>query len=339
MDDTGRRSAPDWELEDVPCDLCGAADAEPILRCPDRILHRPVTFAVVRCRRCGLARINPRPTRTSLTAAYVATHEPPTALEKGFRAPRGLFRWALVNYRRYPLGGKAPAWLRAALRPVASLVLRGRKGQVYLPYRGAGRLLDFGCGAGKFVARMAAAGWQAEGLDLSPDAIRAGREAGLALRLGTLPGADLPPGSFDCITMWHSLEHVPSPMATLRAARQLLQPGGTLLVSVPRLDSLVARWTGSAWYGLGVPLHLTQFTRDTLARCLEAAGFRTLRFHHASRASWLRLSCGYVADDTGRQVYRRLSRSRFVPGLLAAAAKVARRSQQLGVLAQAEDQS
>ena len=52
-----------------------------------------------------------------------------------------------------------------------------------------------------------------------------GREAGLMLHLGTLPGADLPPQVYDVVTMWQALEHVPSPKATLEAVRRLLRPG------------------------------------------------------------------------------------------------------------------
>jgi cyclopropane fatty-acyl-phospholipid synthase-like methyltransferase len=95
------------------------------------------------------------------------------------------------------------------------MVLRRRKAAVYLPYAGEGRLLDFGCGSGENVARMAAAGWKAEGIDLSAEAVAAGRAAGLPLRVGTLPGMDLPRESFDTVTAWGSLEHVPSPLATL----------------------------------------------------------------------------------------------------------------------------
>lgn len=327
----------DWQLEDAPCDLCGSAEADPVLQCPDRILHRPVTFTLVACRRCGLARVNPRPTADSLAVGYAATYQRPTALAEGFDPPRGLLRWALANYRNYPLGRSAPRPVRALLRPLGALALRGRRGATYLPYPEGGRLLDFGCGHGKFVARMVAAGWHAEGLDLSPDALAVGREAGLTLHHGTLPGADLPEAAFDAVTMWHSLEHVPSPRATLEAAHRLLRPGGLLLVSVPRLDSLPARWTGPAWYGLGLPLHLTQFTRATLLAYLDAIGFRVERFTSVRRTSWLRRSFGWRADDTGSRLCRRLSRSRLVAGALCLAARLTGRTQQMVALARRRD--
>jgi len=322
-----------WQLEEVPCDFCGASQAEVLLSSPDRMLGRPVEFRVVRCTACGLARMDPRPTAAGLAAGYAATYVAPAAPAKGGRPPRGLLRWALVNYRDYPLGTKAPPAIRWLLRPFGAWALWGRKGLAAPPYEGQGRLLDFGCGTGKFVARMAAAGWHAEGLDLSPDAVRAGRAAGLNLREGTLPGTDLPPESCDVVTMWGSLEHVPSPKATLAAARTVLRPGGLLLVAVPRFDSLPARWFGPAWYPLGLPLHLTQFTRASLRRYVESAGFRVERTVSVPRSGWLRGSFAHLADDTGRGLHRRLSRSRVVVGLMGLWSRLAGRAEQVICLA------
>ena len=222
-----------------------------------------------------------------------------------------------MNWRGYPLGERSAAPLRWLLWPPAMLKLRDRRFVGYVSYEGAGRLLDFGCGVGRYVAQMAAAGWRAEGLDLSGDAVETGCRAGLALHQGTLPGAGLPAQSYDAIMMWHALEHVPSPMATLCAAGELLRPGGRVVVVSPLCDSLAARWFGPAWYAHGeLPRHLTHFTRRTLRRHLEAAGLRVERVRSVRRPTFFRRSFGYLADDTGRGLHRRLARS----GLVARAA-------------------
>jgi SAM-dependent methyltransferase len=164
---------------------------------------------------------------------------------------------------------------------------------------------------------------------MSPAAVDIGRSAGLTLHAGTLPGAALPPESFDVVTMWQALEHVPSPRATLAAVRELLSPGGRLLVVLPRLDSLEARWFGSAWFGLELPRHLTHFTAATLRRHLEAAGLEFVRLRSIRRPAIIRRSYAQLADETGRARHKRLSRSRIAAGILSWIAYAAGRSGQM----------
>jgi 2-polyprenyl-3-methyl-5-hydroxy-6-metoxy-1,4-benzoquinol methylase len=326
-----------WQLEEVPCDYCGSREAEVLLRGRDRAHGMPGEFNVVACRRCGLARTSPRPTLASLAAAYPDEYPEHQAAGRGARAPQGLRRWALVNRRGYPLGRRSPAVVRWLTAPLAAAALGGRRTSGYLPYAGEGRLLDFGCGVGGYVAKMAAAGWKAEGMDMSTEAVRRGREAGLTLHLGTLPGADLPPQVYDVVTMWQALEHVPSPKATLEAVRRLLRPGGRLLVVCPRLDSLDARWFGAAWFALELPRHLTHFTAATLRRHVEAAGFEVETLRSVRRPAILRRSFAQLADETGRAIHRRLARSRVVPGLVSWISLLAGRTGQMMCVARRKD--
>ncbi|MBM4018145.1 MAG: class I SAM-dependent methyltransferase [Planctomycetes bacterium] len=312
---TKHKAATAAAIEEVPCDFCGAAEADFVLARADRLGALPGEWRVVRCRRCGLARTSPRPAAEALSRAYPDGYECHQGAPENRGPPHGLLRWALVNLRGYPLGRRSAAPLRWLLTPAAALRLRNRKFVGCLPYEGEGRLLDFGCGGGRYVAQMAAAGWKAEGIDLVPAAVRAGRAAGLVIHQGTLPGADLPPGTYDLVTMWHVLEHVPSPLATLRAVRDVLRPGGRLAVVCPMNDSLSARWFGAAWYGLDMPRHLTHFTRTTLRRHLEAAGFRVESAHSIRRPTFMRGSLALLADDTGRALYARLARMHVVARL------------------------
>ena len=326
-----------WQLEEVPCDYCGSRDADVLLRGRDRAHGMPGEFNVVACRRCGLARTSPRPAVESLAAAYPEEYPEHQVDGREARAPQGLLRWALVNRRGYPLGRRSPAAVRWLMAPLAAAALSGRRTFGYLPYTGEGRLLDFGCGVGGYVATMAAAGWKSEGIDMSAEAVRRGREAGLTLHLGTLPGADLAPQLYEVVTMWQALEHVPSPKATLEAVRRLLRPGGRLLVVCPRLDSLDARWFGAAWFALELPRHLTHFTAATLRRHVEAAGFAVETLRSVRRPAILRRSFAQVADETGRAIHRRLARSRVVPGLVSWISLLAGRTGQMMCVARRKD--
>lgn len=328
-----RRPPDEWQLEEVPCDYCGAWEADSLYRGCDRLHGLPGEFEVVVCRACGLARTNPRPTPESLAGAYPPDYGPHETRAQPPSPPRGALRWLLLNYRGYPLGERAPAVLRALAWPWAALRLRHRRLLSYVPWPGEGRLLDVGCGSGRYVGRMAAAGWHAEGIDTSEQAVAAGRQAGLDLHHGTLEAADLAEASFDVVTMWQALEHVPSPAATLAAAHRLLVPGGRLLVVCPRLDSLPARFFGRAWFGLELPRHLTHFSKGTLTRHLEAAGFEVERVHSWRRPGVVRRSFGFLAAERGGRLWRWLERSRLVSGTLSLLALALGRTGQMGAVA------
>ncbi|MFO8013083.1 MAG: class I SAM-dependent methyltransferase [Phycisphaerae bacterium] len=321
---------PEIRLQPVPCDYCGSEEAEPCFSGPDRVCGLEGEFHVVRCRECGLLRTNPQPVPEDLPKAYLPSYDVHEASVRIPEPPGGLLRWALVNYRAYPLGSKAPAVVRLAMGPWAVLRLRGRKFIDYVPYRGEGRLLDFGCGTGRYVARMAAAGWHAEGIDLVPQAVAAGRQAGLTIHEGTLPGGALPASHYDVITMWHVLEHVPGPMATLKAARDLLRPDGRLVVVCPMVDSLAASWFGASWFGMReLPRHLTHFSQKTLRRHLEAAGFDVVRVVPIRRPTFMRHSLLQEAEDTGKARYRWLARSRMLSRVLSHLARLLGRTDEV----------
>src|SRR5205823_1209681 len=204
-------------------------------------------FAVAQCQSCGLCFTNPRPSRQSITSFYPDSYRPHQTPDARRRRPRPV---------------SPGSWARP------------RNERLALPWHGEGRLLDFGCGGGSYLERMARQGWRVTGVDASPAAVnRIRNDLGLNAHVGSLPHARLHAESFDVVTMWHSLEHVHDPLDVLRQARRLLAPGGKLVVAVPNIDSLPFRWFGHAWYGLDLPRHLTHFSAWTLKLMLQRAGF------------------------------------------------------------------
>jgi SAM-dependent methyltransferase len=141
---------------------------------------------------------------------------------------------------------------------------------------GAGRkLLDIGCGDGSFLLAARQKGWRVVGTEINPEPARA---AGLEVfRDVALAAAS---GPFECITLWHSLEHVRDPVAILRECRTLLKPTGVLFIAVPDAGGLEARTFGARWFHLDVPRHLFHFTRKSLEGVLRTAGFAGLRSWH-----------------------------------------------------------
>jgi SAM-dependent methyltransferase len=90
--------------------------------------------------------------------------------------------------------------------------------------------------------------------------------------VGEIHNADLDPGSFDVVRLWSVLEHSTQPDVMLRRVHELLAPGGWAIIQVPNATSLAARVSGDRWPAWDTPIHLTHFTKKTLAAMADDAG-------------------------------------------------------------------
>lgn len=108
-----------------------------------------------------------------------------------------------------------------------------------------GQALDIGCGGGLFLAALQRAGAQATGIELSDTrAYYAMTKHGLNVVKRPIEDAywESRAGSFDIVTLWDVIEHVNYPLATLRAAANMLKPGGALLIDTPCRDAFYHRF-------------------------------------------------------------------------------------------------
>jgi 2-polyprenyl-6-hydroxyphenyl methylase/3-demethylubiquinone-9 3-methyltransferase len=145
------------------------------------------------------------------------------------------------------------------------------------------RVLDLGCGAGRFVRALSEAGAEAVGVEIAQAAVDRARAnaPGADVRL-LEPDGSLPLGHAEIDLVWCSevLEHVGDTAHALLEARRVLKPGGRLLVTVPfhgRLQAAaIALVRFDAHYD---PLgqHLRFYTRRSLTAALEAGGFADVR--------------------------------------------------------------
>lgn len=291
-----------WEY--TSCLLCGRDDAVTELEARDISDTVPgLTFRLQRCRHCGLHYTNPRPDPSSIGEFYHQDYKP-------HRRPRQMRR----PLRRWYRGVTGLDWSRAGERRS-------------LPMHGRGRLLDFGCGGGSFLLRMAEQGWDVTGLDASVGAVQQIRdEFGLTALAGSLPHPELSRGSYDMVTMWHSLEHVHEPLEILREAHDLLVPGGRLLIAVPNIASWPYHWFGSSWFGLDLPRHLTHFTPTTLQAMIERAGFQVREVRPIRHADWLRSSARLAINQGTASTWHHLLRFKPVARLIAWGCYLAARS-------------
>src|SRR5262245_19487975 len=275
-------SRPVVAWEETPCPLCAGRNCTPLVEGQDPSAGAEgLWFAVVQCDSCGACYTNPRPDPASIVQFYSANYSP---YQKHHQRRRG-FRWNPLRLLKQP---------RVEKRPI--------------PWHGQGRLLDFGCGSGAYLVEMSRLGWNVVGIDASHRMVERIRdELGLRAYAGSLPHLELDSESFDVVTMWHSLEHVHEPVPVLREVRQLLAPGGKVVIAVPNIDSLPFRWFGRHWFGLELPRHLTHFTATSLLQMLQRCGFATEPIEYVRHADWLRTSAKRVcAANSNAEPWERL---------------------------------
>lgn len=154
-------------------------------------------------------------------------------------------------------------------------------------FSSSGRLLDIGCSTGLFLRAARATGWVGQGLEYSADSSRIAREQHqLEVRTGELRADTYPAGSFDVVTLWDVIEHVPDPHATLVQVHRILAEDGRLVLKTPNADGLYPRVSLRLAGRLGFwghaepPGHLFQFSVATLSRLAERAGFRVVDVVH-----------------------------------------------------------
>jgi SAM-dependent methyltransferase len=151
-----------------------------------------------------------------------------------------------------------------------------RKRMVWIKtYAGwGGRLLDVGCAAGFFLQVAKERGWQVQGVEPAAYvADYAQNQLGLEVFKGTLEEAQFPEESYEVVTIWDALEHMPDPHKTLTQVHHLLKPEGLLVLSTHNIDSWLAKMMGVRWYQFGLQLHLYYFSPGTLTQILRDTGF------------------------------------------------------------------
>ncbi len=138
-----------------------------------------------------------------------------------------------------------------------------------------GKILDIGCGDGSFLIAARARGWDVYGTELNLDGLR---DPKIAVVSTIGDAQQFAP--FDCITLWHSLEHFLDPRQALLDLHPLLAPNGTLLIAVPNAYGSQARLFGTNWLALDVPRHLHHFSSQSLQLLLTQTGFQPSRLWH-----------------------------------------------------------
>jgi len=239
-------------------------------------------FFIVRCAKCNLMFTNPRPSPEWKSHFYDPRHNP-------------MMEDLKRDFIYEPYEDRVLAYARLC-EFIKSNVGAGNK------------LLDIGCGVGRFVKMALEQGFNATGIDRAPGALAyAEKYYGLRLIQGEAESIPVPDKTYDIVTLIHVIEHSRNPLSVLREVRRVLKPGGILFIETPNslrfylierylpLFKMAylkvqnkawskCKWGHVPWFPLDdIPWfpfdHYYHWTSDTLLTVLRKSGFKQFRIH------------------------------------------------------------
>ena len=239
-------------METVPCPISGSADFTPWLKVPDRFdPSGKEQWSLLRSNASGLIMLNPRP-----DSAEIAHHY-----------PRELYDPHLHQQNSSTFSSKAYLAARALLlRYRGRLILQ----ETSKP-RQQVRVLEIGCSTGDllnyFHLKKGIPLSNLAGVESDAEAASHAQQVYNLKVSRSLPDAS--DSKFECIVLWHTLEHIHAINETLDHVAEHLAPDGVLIIALPNPESYDAKHYRENWIAWDAPRHLFHFMPGTLEKLLE----------------------------------------------------------------------
>ncbi|MGH3493549.1 MAG: class I SAM-dependent methyltransferase [Sciscionella sp.] len=229
--------------QDGACEVCGSMERTH--------LYEVDGWSIMRCVGCGLGFVATPPSDADLVALYDASY-----YEDDTQPGYAGYAEAEARKRHHD---------RTLLDAIEAL-------------RPAGDLLEIGCAYGYFLDEARTRGWRVRGVEPSEHAVKYAKSQ-LHLDVSRAAFTDLAPEpeALDAVVLWDVIEHLPNPRQTVERAYRWLRPGGVIALSTGDFASLTARLHGSDWSLMTPPWHQFYFSRASVSRLLESAGFELVR--------------------------------------------------------------
>ena len=287
MIDQVRAKWPPDGLEYVrQCPVCGDDRREEELTgLEDRVFGAaPGKWTLQRCLNCRTAYLDPRPNQQTIGLAYqnYFTHIPSEPSQ-----PATILAWlrrALANgYRNSVFGTHLQPSLTIGgvlgrMFPATVAAIRAEGRSLHRWANSGGRVLDVGCGNGRFLVVARQMGWHCYGVEIDSVAAAVSRNEGIDVLGGQVSDLDCAYDDyFDAVTLSHVIEHVHDPVDLLRQCRRVMKPGAHIWIETPNIESVGYAVYGRHWRGLEPPRHLTLFNTESIQLSLQRAGFERIR--------------------------------------------------------------
>ncbi|WP_028282522.1 class I SAM-dependent methyltransferase [Olleya marilimosa] len=135
-------------------------------------------------------------------------------------------------------------------------------------------LLDYGCGTGDFLKTAHQNGWHVSGIEPNEDARLISNKKTNQAVLDLSQIKTFKPQSFDVITLWHVLEHIPNLQEQILVLKSLLKPNGVLIIAVPNYNSYDAKHYQQFWAAYDVPRHLWHFNQTSISNLFKPVNLK-----------------------------------------------------------------
>lgn len=250
-------------LEYIKCNLCGSNNHKvlyPSTLNNDDVLNSDrfrqsdpnnLTGQIVQCLKCGLIYNNPREKEEVLERIYSEV------VDEDY-----------INER---------PWKRASFNENIKILEK---------FRDSGKILDVGCGHGFFIEQLNREKWDPVGIDLGTSAVETAKTTGCEIYNTSIYKAPFNKNSFDVITGFHILEHLPNPRKFLEKSFNLLKEDGLIYLEIPDIGSAPARMFNRRWWYI-MRFHTYYFTAKTLNSLLTDTGFQPIYWYRPTKIWYL----------------------------------------------------
>lgn len=239
----------------MECYLCQSKKVQPFF---EKLSHE-----FVKCLSCGFVFLKPKPGLFKTLALYY---------ENGFFTGDKNY----CGFSNYLLDKKVTA--RNMRRNLDKI----------LSFNKEGKLLDMGCATGIFLKIAQKKGFEPFGVDSSSFAFtHIPKNLKAKVQKTTIGKAEFPDKFFNLVTMWDLIEHLFDPRSDLKHIKKFLKENGVLVIGTSDVESPWAKLWGKNWHFFAPPQHLYYFSKRTLRKLLNQAGFKII--HTTKWGKWVSL--------------------------------------------------
>ena len=238
---------PSAAYDPTACSFCGSRDFTTVVSGP--------TVPIIKCTHCGLMRQGWLPESVKSSQIFID------------------YAGGLERFRRQKAEKEAAQ--------ISDFLRISNRLESLLPKKG--KLLEIGCAMGTTLNGFREKGWQVLGIEpekWTADVARS--KFGLEVISRPFQEAGLVRESFDAVLLLHVIEHVCDPLGALRDIKDLIRPGGYLVLETPRYDTLTFQILRGRERSV-IPDHLHYFTRKTMSTMCRKAGFEVTRLEFVGR--------------------------------------------------------
>jgi len=221
------------------CPACKSGSIKFFLKSQDYFLSKE-EFQLDECNDCGLRFTNPRPGFNEILKYYDSadyiSHD---------SSKEGILTWIYTHARNYMLKKKFN---------IISIYSQGKN------------VLDIGCGTGEFLNFCKGRGFETYGVELNDKPRESARKNyGIEIKKSVEEylSEDI---KFDCITLWHVLEHIHELENTMNIISKLMKPAGILIIALPNSNSWDAVNYKNFWAAYDLPRHLYHFNKSSFGK-------------------------------------------------------------------------